>query len=140
MRLGSKFRKISRCHTFKSFTILVFHLVICQPLLFPRMHLDKCRGNKIKTLAACEHAIKNILYSISKQYFYINFYSSTWGVYTEKNLLSIQSTLRLKGDLTSTGLKDNLNEYNSFFKLEGKVFIFSKLFRISFLMIYISRI
>lgn len=57
-----------------------------------------------------------------------------------KKILFIQSTLRLKGDLTSTGLKDNLNEYNSFFKLEGKVFIFSKLFRISFLMIYISRI
>lgn len=100
MKLWSKFRKSSRCHTSKRLTILVFHLVICQPPLFPRMHLDKCRGNKIKTLAACQHYIKGALFPISKQYFYVNYYSSTYCAYTEKKIifshliliLSIQST------------------------------------------------
>lgn len=108
MKLGSKFRKVSRCHTFKRFANLVFHLVTCQPLLFPRMHLDKCRGNKIKTLAASEHYSKNVLYPISQEYFHFNFIQ----VYEKK--ISIQSTLRLRSDLTSIGLKDNLHE-NKYF-------------------------
>lgn len=132
MRLGSKFRKSSRCHTSKRLTILVFYLVICQPPLFPRMHLDKCRGNKIKTLAACQHYTKGALFPISKQYFYIHFYSSTYIVRCLHRKKFIFSYLILILSIQSTtqrwthGIEGHF-KWTQFFKLECKVFNFLKI-------------
>lgn len=73
------------------------------------MHLDKCRGNKIKTLAASEHYSKNVLYPISQEYFHFKIF-----IQVHEKKISIQSTLRLRSDLTYIGLKDNLHE-NKYF-------------------------